>query len=60
MDGETLLFHVHFIGTGLPYPALGTDEIFRHPQLSPLILFVAPRAGAVRLYRASAEESNLH
>src|SRR5436309_4008374 len=30
MDREILLLHVNFIGRGLPYPALGTDEILLH------------------------------
>jgi hypothetical protein len=34
MDGEILLLHVNLVGTGLPYPALGADKLFRHKSLA--------------------------
>ena len=35
MDGEILLLHVNLIGSGRPYPALGTDKVLLHTLVIP-------------------------
>jgi len=37
MDRETLLLHINLIGSRLPYPTLGANEILRHVSLPPSI-----------------------